>query len=188
MSGARLQALGQVRNVYPYVSSKGVSLALSVPVATFRGEVPIPMDRSEVPFNIGPDKSSRVFVTILGVSYIVSGDAGTTSVASGALYYRNGGKFHYLDAVSATLATAMAFNSDRIITPAFPLFTDSNDNIGYIGFENYLSVAGTAANLLFAVRLNIGLYGDYAEPDWTELFTLPVHDHVGLSNYRDEND
>ncbi len=186
MSGARLETLGQVRNVYPYVSNKGVSLLLTVPVATFRAETPIAMDRSEIPFNLGPDKSSRVYVTILGINYIVSGDAGTTSIASGAIYYRNGGKFHYLHSVSSTLATALAFNHERVITPSQALFADSVDNIGYIGFENYLSVAGTATNLLFSIRLNIGLYGDYAEPNWTELFTLPVHDHIGLSNYRDE--
>jgi len=188
MSGARLQALGQVRNVYPFIVSNSARVSLAVPVSTFLGEIAVPMYKADIPFDLGPDKSGRVFVTLNGVHLLLSVDAGTTTRVSGFLYYRIGGRKTYIVAIASTLATSGVQNIDTTLSPNMPIMAESVDNIGYFGFENAGSAAGTAATITFDIAANFGLYGDYAEPDWNTLFKQQVHEHYGVNELVTIND
>lgn len=181
MSGARLETLGQVRNVYPYATNTGITVAIAVPVATFAGEAALRIDRSEIPFDRGPDKSARTFMVLSNLTAIISVNAGTTTQLNGFIYYRgNDGRRMQLAAIAATIAAPTALNSLVRLTPALPITAESVDNIGYLGFTDSGSTAGTATTVTITANINVGMYGDYAEVDFTELLGLRNHEHLGM--------
>lgn len=189
MSGARLEALGQVRNVFPFAVSVGIRANLVIPVATFIGETPLTVDKAEIPFNLGPDKSSRVYVCLNGLTCSVLADAGITTRISGSIYYRNGGRRIYLGGINQTLNGVSLFNFDCLASHPYPIMSDSVDNIGSIGFDvGQSTLPGTATNVNVVVWVNVGLYGDYAEPDWKKVMSLPKHDHIGLTDWENDSD
>ncbi len=179
MSGAQLEAAGQIRNIFPYYCTVESRLTVTIPVAfTVTGEQPIAIKPTDIPYDLGPDKSGRVFVVLNGVTVLVTANAGTTSQANGFIYYRSpNAKKIYLVAVGGVIAAPYAVNNPNSFMPPFPFGAEGLDNLGYIGFENSGSVAGTAANIIFQIGLNIGMYGDYAEPNWNNYFS---HEHSGL--------
>ncbi len=145
------------------------------------------MFNGNLPFDLGPDKADRIFLALNGVHITARTDAGVTSILRGAvLFHGLDGRKSYLRAFSDLLSVAgTSYASNGIIIPPNTLNADQVSPLGYIAFEDVGSVIGTGTVLQLFVWFNIGFYSVYAEPNWLELFRLPVHDHTGLSNYRD---
>lgn len=188
MSGARLEANGQVRHAFPYIVNEGFRVNLTLTVANgFVDRQPIAFT-GQLPFDIGPDKSGRVFLLINGVYIAVRVDAGTTTNLRGALYFQGlDGRKVYLQSFSQTVSTVgSAFpGGSTLIVPPQTITADKLSPLGYLGFEDNGSTIGTATEIDLANWFNIGFYGDYSEPNWKELFDVAKHEHTGLSAFRE---
>lgn len=191
MNGAQLEIAGQVRNVFPHMVTFGLRKQFLFNAGTFEPTSDLTLDLTQVsiPFDRGPDKSGRVFLAFNGITGYFYCDAGTTSIIRGALYYRGlDGRKIYLFALSSLINTnGVSLNYSQLQMGIHQsISAESLSSIGMLGFDNFGTALGTATVITMDVYINIGFYGDYAEPDWDSLFTMSKHDHIGLSSYRDE--
>lgn len=181
LTGGRLQAAGQVRNSYNIIHDT-LAVPLNWTSGTASARLSFPSNW-KLPFDIGPDKSSKVYLYIGGGELILSADSFVGNpTLDGILYYAqpNEKKIALL-AVHQQLAANVALSVERAFIPEYAFNADAIDNLGSLVFENIASaLGGTATFIRVNARINIGFYGIYSEPDYDVLNRVPPHEHSGL--------
>lgn len=164
--GAKLEAIGQLRDIFPYHIVETLTVT---PTYVAAGGTTSPLTTThKMPFNQGPDRSSRVFVCINGVYIRIKADSYTgTPVANGTLVWNDKGTTCTIAAITQALTGPTAINlPDTRLIATMPLFGESVNDVGSVTFLNDGSaLGGTATTITFTISLNMGYYNDYAEPN-----------------------
>jgi len=183
MSGAQLENAGQVRNIYPHMTNYETDTTLSITASGARDWTAAIAVPSRVPFDTGPDKPSRVFIVLSNLTALISHDAPASINMFGFLNYQApDGRKHLIAGMALTPATGIntALNFDRIIVPLYSFNADALNNLGSLCYTAIVTGLGGGTAITMRCVVNIGLYGDYAEPEWNELFRMREHEHTGL--------
>lgn len=184
MSGARLQIAGQMRAVFPYVARETLDVvSLSLVSGGLSQESQISYTKP-LPFDLGPDKSGRVFVSFNGLFIRVSADSfATPPRLTGLIYYKTieGRQINLTIIDSVFSANFSESNPNLLIVPETSFNAESFGELGYFGFQDINSSLGSATAITVAIRANIGLYGEYGEDNLEDLLKPVIyHEHSGL--------
>lgn len=184
MTGARLENAGSTRLTYPNMSNFSIDKSLSI-TATGARDWSVALTSNEIlPFDATPDKSPRVFVVIKDVTILITNDAAANGALFGFLNYQTpDGRKHVIGAMNLTALVSTQNNVasyDRTIAPLYSFNARNIDNLGSFTFTAIQTGLGGGTAITLRIVANIGLYGDYAEPDWERLFKMQLHEHSGL--------
>lgn len=192
MSGARLEAIGQLRNVFPYaVIDSFTTSPVIANAGGFFGSAFVELTSlitRALPFDTGPDKSGRVLMVLNGLSVMITADVYTPTppFAAGEIVFRTSmGEILSILRFADSLTTAKAYNVDTPILVSVPIFGDKPASLGAIGFQNVTgsgAAVGSATSIAMRLRGNYGLYNDFAEYDFNQLKKCEHHHYHGVDN------
>lgn len=172
MSGASLQTAGQLRNVYPIISSQGISVStvLSAVTTVFTD---IPLTR-QLPFDSTPDKSERVFIVLKDIFLVINADiyTGNPRLCKALAFIDESGNKHYIGPIGETFNGPFVVSFPSVISPEMAYNAQYINRLGRIEYGEVSSAMGDATAITVRLYANVGLYGNYAMNDNIQSITV----------------